>query len=414
MSAARRILMLSDLYPPVIGGLEAHVQSISLELARRGWDVSVATLAHPDAPSEETDRGVRIHRLQGWSRLLARFYEQRERPFHPTVPDPGFGRQLQALVDDVRPAILHAHSWAIYSALTLRRRPRVVMNLHDYGLVCAKKTLMRNGSLCSGPRLAKCLRCAAGHYGVPKAIGISGGLFASRRLHGRIDCFVAASTAVARATRRWTADRPIRVVPSCVPDECEELAGADARPSFLPPEDGYIMFVGALGRHKGLDVLLDAYRELAQKPPLVVVGTPQGDTPTFDRDVTVALNVPHGEVMAAWARASIAVVPSVWTEPFGKVAVEAMLAGRPVVASEVGGLADIVTPDTGVLVPPGDAAALRDALASLLVDPGRRAELGARARERARRFTASRVTAQLEDLYRELLEAPRPLETRCR
>jgi glycosyltransferase involved in cell wall biosynthesis len=402
--------MLSDLYSPVIGGLENHVQSVSLELAGRGWDVSIATLAHPDAPSQEIDRGVRIHRLEGWSRLLARFYEKREWSFHPTLPDPGLARQLHELVDDERPDILHAHNWAIYSALALTRRPCVVMNLHDYGLVCAKRTLMRNGAFCSGPRLAKCLRCAGGHYGVPKGIGLTGGLFASRALHGRVDRFVAASTAVARASRRWTAGRPIDIVPSCVPDDREEVARAGARPSFLPPEDGYIMFVGALGRHKGLHVLLDAYRALPERPPLVVVGTPQPDTPTFDADVTVALNVPNSEVMAAWARASVAVVPSVWPEPFGLVAVEAMLAGRPVVASEVGGLADIVTRDTGVLVPPGDTAALTAALASLLADPDRRRELGERARARARRFTASRVTDQLEDVYSRVLAPARPVE----
>jgi glycosyltransferase involved in cell wall biosynthesis len=78
----------------------------------------------------------------------------------------------------------------------------------------------------------------------------------------------------------------------------------------------------------------------------------------------------------------VVVAPSLWQEPFGLVAVEAMAAGKPVIASRTGGLADIVRDgESGLLVPPGDAPALAAALERLLDDIALRRAMGARARQ---------------------------------
>jgi len=108
--------------------------------------------------------------------------------------------------------------------------------------------------------------------------------------------------------------------------------------------------------------------------------------------------LPRGALLAAWQRCTVAVAPSLTPESFGLVALEAMTAGRPVVAARSGGLPGVVG-DAGVIVPPGDAAALRDAIAALLADPARCAALGAAAAERALTFTASRVIPQVEAAY---------------
>jgi len=93
-------------------------------------------------------------------------------------------------------------------------------------------------------------------------------------------------------------------------------------------------------------------------------------------------------------------------EAFPLVVVEAMLAGLPVVASEVGSVADaVVDGETGLLVPPDDPDALAAALRALLDDPERMKLMGLRGRERARqRFTAEAMAARFESLYAELLE----------
>ncbi len=91
--------------------------------------------------------------------------------------------------------------------------------------------------------------------------------------------------------------------------------------------------------------------------------------------------IPHAAVMAAWRRCTIALAPSVWAEPFGIVAIEAMLAGKPLVASNTGGLSDIVVDgETGLLVPPGNVEALAEGMRRLLEEPALRARWGRRPR----------------------------------
>lgn len=164
------------------------------------------------------------------------------------------------------------------------------------------------------------------------------------------------------------------------------------------------MFVGALGRHKGVDVLLEARRKMRKPPPLVLIGTPRADTPRIDDpEVVIARNVPSAQVMASWMRASVAVVPSVISEGMGQVAIEAMLVGRAVVASDVGGLRDVVAHGTtGLMVPPGDPEALAVALDSLLDNPEARQRLGEAGRLRARQFEAASVVPRIVETFQEV------------
>jgi len=195
------------------------------------------------------------------------------------------------------------------------------------------------------------------------------------------------------------------VIPSMVPNDLPALAKATPRPAFLPPDDGFVMFAGALGAHKGLDVLLEARSLMRHRPPFVLIGMPRADTPPIqDPGVFVAHNQPSAQVMAAWSRSSVAVVPSVWNEPMGRVAVEAMLVGRPVIVSDVGGLRDVVQDGvTGLMVPARDASVLAAALDKILDDPALAQRLGHAASESAKRFETATVTPQIVQVFEEAL-----------
>lgn len=421
------VLQLTDFYRPIIGGLERHVETFSRELVRLGHTVTVVTLQTGDHPAEETLDGVRVLRIRGWSSTLTALHADAAYPFHPTVPDPGAMAALRRVVQRERPDIVHSHSWLQYSYFPLHhgdRGPAHVVMMHDYGVACPKKTLQhvtrqaagsadgptglaaQPGQPCSGPRLAKCLACVPGQYGALKGAAITTGLRASRILHGRADRYIANSKAVADGARHALPSHcEIVVIPAMVPNDLETLARTTPRPAFLPPEDGYLMFVGALGPHKGVDVLLEARRRMRGRPPLVLIGTPRADTPRLDDPgVVVALNVSSAQVMASWTRASAAVVPSVCNEGLGLVAVEAMLAGRAVVGSDVGGLRDVVQHGvTGLVVPPGDPGALAMALDSLLDDPQARRRLGDAGRLRARQFEAAAVAPRIVEVFEDVL-----------
>jgi glycosyltransferase involved in cell wall biosynthesis len=160
----------------------------------------------------------------------------------------------------------------------------------------------------------------------------------------------------------------VRVIPSGV--ELPDEVGAEAD----PPE---ILYAGRLSEEKGVLELVDAARGMN----LVVVG----DGPLRARVPAARGFVPHGELQGLFARAAVVACPS-RREGFGVTCLEAMAHGRPVVASGVGGLRDLVVDgETGILVPARDADALRAALERLLGDAGLRRRLGVAGRERARK-----------------------------
>jgi glycosyltransferase involved in cell wall biosynthesis len=188
----------------------------------------------------------------------------------------------------------------------------------------------------------------------------------ARAILRRVAIVLAVSNALADEARRLGA-RDVRLVPNGV--ELPPEIGDEAE----PPE---ILFAGRLSREKGILELVEAARGL----PLVVAG----DGP-LRAQVPDALGwVPRDELEQLYERAAVVACPS-RREGFGLACAEAMAHGRPVVASAVGGLRDLVVDgETGLLVPPGNAAALRDALERLLADAPLRRRLGRAARERVR------------------------------
>jgi glycosyltransferase involved in cell wall biosynthesis len=403
-----RILSVSDFYPPVVGGMERHVQSLAHELVRRGHDVAAASLKTDESPSEEVDGGVRVYRISGLSRLLKPFYQSSERQFHPTVPDPGVMAALHRVMKRESPDVVHVRGWIAYSALALKSvsDAAYVMTLHDYGLVCPKRTYVHQEETCSGPGFRKCVTCAAQPMGAAKSLALTSGLRVSSPLHGAVDRYIAVSRPVAEASggRLGTRRQRVDVIPSLVPDRVGTIPETAPRPTFVPQEGEYMMFVGGLGANKGLDVLLEARALMTHRVPLVVIATPPlRNPPDLPADVSLVVGCKHDLVMGAWAHCVLGVVPSTWPEPFGQVAVEAMASGKAVVASDIGGLSDIVSPgETGLLVPPRNPAALAAAIDELLSDDSRRNAMGAAGRIRARRFFASNVAAEVEDVYREV------------
>jgi glycosyltransferase involved in cell wall biosynthesis len=213
--------------------------------------------------------------------------------------------------------------------------------------------------------------------------------WAFRWLLRRARLVVCPSTALAETARELGA-REARVVPSAV-----SIPATVAEPSEPP----HVLYVGRLSEEKGLAEFLEATEGI----PRVVVG----DGPLRDGVPEAVGFVPPQELGPWYERASVVACPS-RREGYGVVAREAMAHGRPVVASAVGGLRDAVEHDvTGVLVPPRDVSALRQAIERLLGDADLSRRFGEAGREKARReLSWEAATAATIAAYRAAL--PRP------
>ncbi|HSP45201.1 MAG TPA: glycosyltransferase family 4 protein [Chthoniobacterales bacterium] len=174
--------------------------------------------------------------------------------------------------------------------------------------------------------------------------------------------------------------------------------------------DRDLIFVGRLVSDKGADLLLDAMKLLEMKPRLTIAGDgPERATlEKRARDLQLQSQVTFvgqqcGEALANLLREhQILVVPSLWQEPFGIVALEGIACGCVVVGSAGGGLAEAIGP-CGVTFPNGDAGALANAIAALLAEPGQRARMRHLAPSHLGRFTPRHVAGIYLDAMKKAL-----------
>ncbi|WP_019013436.1 glycosyltransferase family 4 protein [Elioraea tepidiphila] len=190
-----------------------------------------------------------------------------------------------------------------------------------------------------------------------------------------------------------------------------------ARAWRIPDDAPVVLLPGRLTRWKGQELLIEALGRMARRDAVAVLaGDDQGRHGYRARLEVLAERLGLGarvrivgdcpDMPAALMLADVAVSASIEPEAFGRVVVEAQAMGRPVVVTAHGGALETVSPgETGLLVPPGDAAALATALDQVLsLDEETRAALGARAREAVlARYTTERMCAATLDVYRELL-----------
>ena len=403
-----RILMLAQFYPPTIGGEERHVRNLAIALAERGHDVSVATLLHGNAPMQEIDQGVRIHRVRGTMQRVGMLFSDGGRQYAPPFTDPELLLALRQIILTERPDIIHAHNWIIHSVTPLKawHKAKLVITLHDYGLTCVQKRLTYHDEPCTGPALRKCVTCATDFYGVVKGVpSVLTNWLGGKVEEQTVDMFLPVSQAVADGTQLATRNVPYQVIPNFVPDNIgDEHCEHNSELEQLPQGD-FMLFVGDVKRDKGVGVLLQAYTEMQSSVPLVIIGRPCDDfSVPIPPNVLILPGWPHDAVMIAWSRCMFAIAPSIWRDPCPTVAMEAMALGRPVIASRIGGLSDIVKDgESGLLVPPGNVQALRTAMQTLLDNPTRRKQMGVQAKQHVLAFQAKAVVTRIEQIYQEIM-----------
>ncbi|QOZ35406.1 glycosyltransferase [Bradyrhizobium sp. CCBAU 53421] len=303
-----------------------------------------------------------------------------------SIADNAEGKRVVAsAIDRFRPDIVHVHNFfpllspAVFDVCRQKRVPAVV-TLHNYRALCTGGMLLRDGRICH-----KCLD--RGHlWGV-----------AHRCYRGSLPGSLASAYMIAQHQRRGTWTRPglrlialTRFARTLFTQAGFDAGRIDVKPNFMAdpgapdpasPRAG-LLYVGRLSREKGVGVLLDAVA--GTDVPLRIVGEGPERAALEARapgNVRFLGALSRADVLREMASARALVVPSLWYEGFPMVVVEAFARGTPVIASEIGGLAEVVSAgETGALVPPGDAAALGHRVADLLGAPDRASAWGQAAR----------------------------------
>ncbi len=315
-------------------------------------------------------------------------------------------RRMLRLLDRFEPDIVHLHNPypsfgpSVHLAASHRRVP-LVQTTHNARLRCPNGLMFTEGASC-----ARCLggayHHAALHHCFPtraQAIGYASALWAHRfllRLDDRVDTFIAPSEFVGRRLEGWGIPTGrIAVIPyyaATTPDP--------------PPVGTTGLSAGRLSPEKGLDVLIQALALLGD-PPFEIAG----DGPDAGRltglasrlglkRLTFLGELDRDGIRAALDRARYVVMPSQAQEAAGFAGLEAMAAGRPLVASATGGLPELVREGRGQLCVPGSAESLAAAIAAYANDPEAAAADGVRGWAFVReQLTPERHLARLIDAY---------------
>lgn len=320
---------------------------------------------------------------------------------------PSVSRALEERLTQFRPDVVHFHNtFPLIGArgvrTVLQRGVPAVMTLHNYRLMCAAAMLMRDGvpcELCLTHNRLQGVRHRCYRGSLPGTVAVTAHAELLRRT------IVAHASALrCIALTRFARDQ---FVTGGLPPECLVLKPNSVDDRGLPdpetPRAG-ILYVGRLSAEKGVAMLVEAAN--AAQVPLTLIGDGPLALELAERagpTVRMAGRLPAAEARTAMRRALAVVIPSTWFEGFPMTAVEAMEAGCMLMASDIGSLAQIVTPDVGTLVPPGDGKAWRNALARVLVAPDTPAKgRGARQHFEAH-FSPPANVAALTKIYREAI-----------
>lgn len=335
-----------------------------------------------------------------------------------TIWSSGAYRGLRQRLRDTRPDVVHVHntfpliSPAAYYAARHEGVP-VVQTLHNYRLLCLNSFLYRDGHVCED--------C------VGRTTPWPGVLHACYRDSRPGSLVVATMLVVHRALGTWR-----RMVDAyIVLTEFERRKMLEAglptdrihvKPNFVDPDPGVgphaadsVLFVGRLSPEKGIVTLLAAWRQLPRPVPLRIIGTGPL-APMVEAAAAELPNVewlgpqPASEVARLMGDALAVIFPSEWYETFGRVAIEAQAVGTPVIAANIGAIAELVGEGrTGIYFAPGDAADLAARVDWAWTHRADLAEMGRRARqEYEAKYTAEKNYAMLMAIYRRAIARGRP------
>jgi glycogen synthase len=243
------------------------------------------------------------------------------------------------------------------------------------------------------------------------ALRLTGGLAEGRVLSGADAVIVLTRPSANCLLRDGVPESRIRVIPPGYDPDLFAAVAPDPFPDLPRPRVAYI---GRIARQKDVGTLIAAFGQVAEKACLLVVGDGP-DRPAAERQareaglagrVYFAGFLEHRTIPAVLRHVDLLVLATRYEE-LPSVLVEGMAAGLPVVASRVGGIATLVDHDVnGLLVPPGEAAALAAALTRVLTEPGTAARLSAAARRTAARYAWPALAREVAAVYAEALRAP--------
>ena len=390
------------------GGDSGQFLDLASQLESAGHEVAVFSMDHPqNLASPWRPYWLRYVEYRGDLSVLDRLSAALS-----SVHNAEGSRRMARLLRDFNPDVVHFHSvhhhltLAAVEACILARIP-TVWTLHDYRCVCPATSLLRAGQVCercAGGRFwhGAVGRCKSGALSRSMATVVESYLTRMRRTLARVDCYVAPSRFLGRkVVEMGMPAKRMEIVPNPV---------QPARPETPSDRRDGLMYVGRLSPEKGVSCLIRAVAGLDGVSLRIVGDGPQAGDLRALSACTNANAIFEGwtdeaSVRAKMREARLLCVPSVWYENCPGVVLEAMASSLAVVASDLGGLSEMLDNGrAGWLARPGDADDWRRVIVRALGNADRSASQAMHALSRVEvRHDPQRFLERIEAIYRSVL-----------
>jgi glycosyltransferase involved in cell wall biosynthesis len=395
------LFLIHQFYPTCQYGAETYAYHLGQGLQERGHQVHIfhrenhiARRFQPGEKLQEEDidvDGLTVHRVF----LNPRYSLDRGAFFHflTTFYNPSIERAFAQYVDDLRPDLVHVHHLLYLSGglipITRQRGIPVMGTLHDFWYFCSNAQLLRpGGQLCDkNPGRVYCGACMKALYGgrIPDLVLPLAGPFFTwqerylRRAMSQADVLISPSQfLLERHIQAGYPREKLVFLENSFPSVAAQ-ARVPIRETGLPLQ---IAYIGSLTRHKGVHVLIEAFRQIpSELASLDVYGSPDAFPKYSAWLQELAVGRPNIRFRGAFEHhlieqvlrgVDLLIVPSLWYENSPVVIQEALTAGIPVIGSRIGALPEKVHDGTyGSLFEPGNADDLRQVLLQVVRDPDR-------------------------------------------
>ncbi len=413
-----KILFVSEYFPPkTMGGGEINVELLAAGLAKKGVDVSVLTSYHLGLEKAEIKEGVTILRKLETGKNSTSIIENVKRSL--IFPE-SVERKVKNILKEQKIDAIHFIGTSIIAASKLKDcGVPLFATIESYPTLCPKGDRIFHGKKeckvkCSFTAFLSCQSDSA-EMGKMKnewylkynAPALSYIYHYYKQLNEALQhCNLIAISEYVQGLLQQQGYEST-VIPNAL--AVENFKIVDQEKIGNKKKDNQklkILYLGSLIKSKGAHLLAEAVQGLDCEVALYGEGILkeelQEKIQKQQLPITIHSPAPYSEIPSLYAQADVIVFPSLWPEPFGRIAIEAMAAGKPVIGSAIGGIKETIAEGTGVLVDPGNVEQLREAISLLMHDSALRKKMGQKGRKVVEELYAKEIVVErLIAVYRE-------------
>lgn len=391
-----KVLLVNSRYAPYsTGGADISTRKLAVELVNQNHIVEI--LSCGDTDTDDTVDGITVHRrkfhnIDSWfnypklSGIKKIVYKTLD---YYNLFNIG---ELKKILRDISPDVIHTNntngiSPVIWHVSKQMKIP-VIHTCRDYFLLCHKTTMVKNGTVCESPSiLCELYRLLYKH------------------ISNNVDCVTAPSryTLNCFTNEGYFSKCQAEVVYNAIDLNDDETKNQLEERKKRVNTQFKFLYLGAVERHKGVDILVKAFKSIENDNVELYIAGNGSMAKEIEKEADERIHylgfLGQEEMRKALRECDVLVCPSNWPEPFGRVIIDAYRYAMPVISSDIGGLSEIVSFDTGYQVKPGNIESLKGAMTQMCEDREIYLEMCDNAARYIKRFSVTNQALQLSKIY---------------